>query len=137
MSPLLGTLLQAGDANSANLLALKSWIALDALYRGRGTGTLLTLLCQQLLVSEELCIAGFQKARLASIREAHAALVRLDGDAKSNIDCEATGADYESLRDALVVYDAQLRSAPRLLVRDAQLATANRLFKHLSQPKEQ
>ncbi|WP_143749288.1 hypothetical protein [Caballeronia arvi] len=129
--PLLGSLLRAGASSKANPLSLKSWIALDALHRGCGTSSLLTLLCQQLLISEELCFAGYQTARLASVREARAALVRLDWDAKSRIDWKAAGSDYEALRDALLVYDAQLQSAPGVQVRDAQLATVTRLQDHL------
>lgn len=49
--------------------------------------------------------------------------MRLDWDARSSIDWKAAGTGYEALRDALVVYDAQLRSA--------QLATASRLIDHL------
>ncbi|WP_152979218.1 hypothetical protein [Caballeronia cordobensis] len=135
ISPLLGSLLQVGDS-TADPLALKSWIALDALHRGRGSSNLLTSLCQQLLLSEELCLAGYQKARLSSVREAHAALVRLDWDAKSGIDWKAVGTDYDALRDALFVYDEQLRSAPRTRVRRAQLATASRLLEHLDRNEQ-
>lgn len=64
------------------------------------------------------------------MREPHAALVKLDWDAASMDRWQATEAEYVTLRDALVVYDDQLGSAPRAQVRDAQLATMNRLVDH-------
>ncbi|MDR5784404.1 hypothetical protein QCE63_33825 [Caballeronia sp. LZ065] len=88
---------------------------------------MLTLLAQQLLISEELCVAGYERARLESVREGLAALVRVDVRVTSNSHCILAGADYEVLREALVIYDVQLRTARPARVRDAQLATVSRL----------
>ncbi|WP_143756917.1 hypothetical protein [Caballeronia glebae] len=131
ISPLLGSLMQAAKAGSSNPLLLRSLVALDALHRGKGTTALLTLLAQQLLISEELCLSGYQSARLGAVQDAHAALVRLDREVALNGDWKAAGAQYEALRKAFVVYDAQLRSAPRTRVHDAQLTTTGRLLDHL------
>jgi hypothetical protein len=126
--------MQASEASSPNPHLLRSLLALDALHRGKGTTHLLTLLAQQLLVSEELCLAGYQRAQLGAVQEAHAALVKLDREVPGNDGLKAAGAEYEALRIALVVYDAQLRSATRTQVRDAQLATARRLSGCLDRP---
>ncbi|WP_157696306.1 hypothetical protein [Caballeronia temeraria] len=130
VSPLLASLVQAGDSSIANSLMLRSWIALDALHRGAATANQLTLLAQQLLISEELCLSGYQKSRLQSVRKAHAALVQLDWNTQPNSDCKAPAIEYEALREALVVYDAQLRSAPRAQVRAAESMTISRLLDH-------
>lgn len=136
VSPLLSSLLRAGDTDSTNPISLKSWIALDALHRGRATDSLLTLLCQQLLISEELCKAGYLEARLTCIREAYAALVRLNKSANSNSELRAVGADYEALCHALVIYDAQLLGASCNHVREAQLVMASRLLDYLIRKKQ-
>ena len=131
ISPLLGSIALANGVRGSNPLLLKSLIALDALHRGHATTNLLTLLGQQLLISEELCLAGYERAHLKSVRDAHAVLVKVDGDAVSKHHWKAVGAEYEALREALAVYDVQLRRAPRAQVRDAQLATMNRLLDYL------
>ncbi|WP_238212880.1 hypothetical protein [Caballeronia novacaledonica] len=91
------------------------------------------MLGQQLLIAEELCLAGYAKEQLPSVRRAHAALVQLDWTATPQSDSKAEQAEYEPLREALIIYDVQLRSAPRAQVREAQLAILGRLNKHLDE----
>ena len=117
------------------MLLLNSLIALDALHRGKATKGLLTLLGQQLLMSEALCLAGYEQACLQPVREGHAALVSVDWEAASKSAPCATGAEYQALREALIIYDVQLQSAPRADVEDAQLATLSRLVRHLKGKK--
>ncbi|TCG06701.1 hypothetical protein BZM27_24440 [Paraburkholderia steynii] len=118
VSPLLGKLM-AAEAEP-NPLLLKPYVALDALYRGRGSSGAVTMLGQHLIISEQLCLAGFERAQLGPVRQAHAALVRIDGHAKVGDTWIAEGQDYEALRNALQVYERQLRIAPPTEVRIAQ-----------------
>ena len=73
-----------------------------------------------MIISEQLCLAGFERAQLVPVRQAHAALVRIDGHANVNGAWIAVGQDYEALRNALQVYERQLRIAPPMEVRMAQ-----------------
>ena len=121
--PLLVSKFAASDASSGpNPLLLRAYIALDTLHRGKATRGLFTALGQHLVVAECLCAAGYEKDKLRPLREAHAALVRVDWDARSTNELKAAGEDYEALRTALHLYEVQLRVAPRSEVRLAQLA---------------
>ncbi|MFM0140428.1 hypothetical protein [Caballeronia grimmiae] len=133
ISRLLGSLMGGVNESSPAPLLLKSLIALDALHRGKATTSLLTLLAQQLLVAEELCAAGYQSSHSALLREAHSALIRVYSQATSKSDLKASGDNYEALRDALIVYDVQLNSAPRARIRDAEIAALSRLIRHLEE----
>ncbi|MEX3983986.1 hypothetical protein AB4Y45_33915 [Paraburkholderia sp. EG287A] len=121
--PLLLSKLAAGDVSTGpNALLLRAYIALDALHRGKGTKGLFITFGQQLVIAERLCVAGYEKDQLRALREAHAALVRVDWDARPSNEWKAAGEDYEALRVALQVYEAQLRVVPRSEVRIAQMA---------------
>jgi hypothetical protein len=102
-------------------ISLRAYIALDAFYRGKGSAGLLALIGRHLVVSENLCQAGYGADGLRTVREAHASLVRVDWDAQSGQEWRASGVDYEALRSAFVVYDEQLRIAPRNVVQHAQI----------------
>ncbi|KVP75089.1 hypothetical protein WJ93_06650 [Burkholderia ubonensis] len=128
---LLGTLIKPAGLSDTDMLHLKALVALDALYRGNGTSELLTVLGQNLIVSETLCGAGYVKEGLKAVREGHAALVRVDLEAKEKNQWQAAGRDYECLRDALQVYGTQLGAAPRAEVRKAQIAMVEVLTRHL------
>ena len=110
-----------------NLLLLQPYVALDVLFRGKGSPGVVTILGQHLIISEQLCRAGFEAARLGPIRQGHAALVRIDGQAKEDGSWSAEGRDYEALRDALQVYDRQLSCAPAAEIRMAHTAMSNML----------
>ena len=140
-----------------NLLLLQPYVALDVLCRGKGSSGIITILGQHLIISEQLCRAGFEPAQLGPIRQGHAALVRIDGQAKEDgragfepaqlgpirqghaalvrIDGQAkedgswiaAGNDYEALRDALQVYDRQLTNAPATEIRMAHTAMSEML----------
>jgi hypothetical protein len=115
LSPLLGKLM-AVEAEP-NPLLLKPYVALDALYRGKGSSGVVMMLGQHLIISEQLCLAGFERTQLGPVRQAHAALVRIDGHAKVGGAWVAVEQDYEALRNALQVYERQLRIAPPMEVR--------------------
>ncbi|RQR65435.1 hypothetical protein DIE18_03000 [Burkholderia sp. Bp9125] len=117
---MLGKLMAA--ETEPNLLLLQPYVALDVLCRGKGTSGVVTILGQHLIISEQLCRAGFERAQLGPIRQGHAALVRIDGQAKENGSWRAEGQNYEALRDALLVYDRQLSNAPATEVRMAHTA---------------
>ncbi|WP_159839055.1 hypothetical protein [Burkholderia sp. 8Y] len=120
------------DAKSSDSLPLKALIALDALSRGSATTSLLTLLAQQILISEQLCAAGYEDSKVELVRKAYIALVHVYSDASPDGGVGLGAADYEALREALIVYDTQLSSAPRCRVRDAELATVARLIRRLA-----
>jgi hypothetical protein len=65
-------------------LLLKAFSTLDALHRGKGNQGVFAVLGQQLIVSERLCLAGYQQDELGTVRQAHAAMVRVDWDARSS-----------------------------------------------------
>lgn len=117
----------AAETEPNPLLLLQPYVALDVLYRGKGTSGVVTILGQHLIISEQLCRAGFEQAQLGPVRQGHAALVRIDGQAKEDGTWVAAGPDYEALRDALQVYDRQLRMAPATDIRMAHTAMANML----------
>jgi hypothetical protein len=102
-------------------ISLRALIALDAFHRGKGSAGLLALMGRHLVVSENLCQAGYAPDSLRTVREAHASLVRVDWDAQSGQGWKAEGVDYEALRRAFAVYDEQLRTAPRNVVQHAQI----------------
>ena len=135
VSPLLGKLM-AAEAEP-NPLLLKPYVALDALYRGKGSSGVVTMLGQHLIMSEQLCLAGFEQAQLAPVRQGHAALVRIDGHAKAGGAWIAEGQDYEALRHALQVYERQLRVAPSMQVRTAQTVMVNNLTALKQKPTDQ
>ncbi|KWU26394.1 hypothetical protein AS149_25740 [Burkholderia cenocepacia] len=108
-------------AFGANPLLLKALIALDALQQGKGTRGLFTVLGRQLVVSENLCAAGYLQDMRKTVRQAHAALVRVDWDARPNDEWRASGEDYEALRAAVLVFDEQLLLAPREEILAAEL----------------
>jgi len=125
ISPLLGKLMATEAA--PNLLLLQPYVALDVLCRGKGSSGVVTILGQHLIISEQLCRAGFERTQLGPIRQGHAALVRIDGQAKEGGSWRAEGQDYEALRDALQVYDRQLSSAAAAEIRMAQSAMSEML----------
>jgi hypothetical protein len=117
---LLGTLASEDPSAGANPLLLRVYIALDALQRGKGSNSLFLSLGQHLVIAEQLCRAGFEPDALTTLRRAHAALVRVDWDARSTGEWKADVDEYEALREAILVYEVQLRRAPREAVRLAQ-----------------
>ena len=119
--PLLGALAKPAGLSDSDLLHLKALVALDALHRGNGTSSLLASLGHNLIVSECLCVAGYEKERMPAVREGHAALVRVDMKSEETGRWEAKDGDYAALRAAVEVYGAQLRLAPRAEIRKAQL----------------
>ncbi|WP_126223336.1 hypothetical protein [Burkholderia ambifaria] len=125
VSPLLGKLMATEVEPS--LLLLQPYVALDVLCRGKGSSGIITILGQHLIISEQLCRAGFEPAQLGPIRQGHAALVRIDGQAKEDGSWIAAGNDYEALRDALQVYDRQLSNAPATEIRMAHTAMSEML----------
>ncbi|WP_157641823.1 hypothetical protein [Burkholderia ubonensis] len=136
---LLGALAKPAGLSDTDKLLLRALIALDSLHRGNGTPELVTALGHNLIVSENLCAAGYEKDKLKAVREGHAALVRVDLAAQESKRWQAATGDYESLRDAVQVYDKQLRTAPRAEVRQAQLAMVDVLVRcmKLDTPREQ
>lgn len=102
-------------------ISLRAFVALDAFHRGKGSAGLLALMGRHLVVCENLCLAGYEPDSLRTVREAHASLVRIDWDAQSEKVWKAEGVDYDALRKAFVVYDDQLRIAPRNVVQHAQI----------------
>lgn len=136
VSPLLGKLM-AAEAGPNPLLLLQPYVALDVLYRGRGSSGVVTILGQHLILSEQLCLAGFEQAQLARVRQGHAALVRIDGQAKAGGAWIAEGQDYETLRHALQVYERQLCVAPPAEVRIAQATMASMLAARKQNPAGQ
>ena len=127
--PLLGALAKPAGLSDTDMLHLKTLVALDALHRGNGTSALLSNLGNNLIVSEGLCVAGYEKERMTAVREGHAALVRVDMKSAETGRWEAEGSDYAALRAAVEVYGAQLRVAPRAEVRKAQLDMVDVLTK--------
>lgn len=117
----------AAEAEPNSLLLLQPYVALDVLCRGKGSSGIVTILGQHLIISEQLCRAGFEHAQLGPIRQGHAALVRIDGQAKEDGSWIAEGLEYEALRDALQVYDRQLRLAPATEIRMAHAAMTEML----------
>ena len=134
VSPLLSKLL-AVEAEP-NPLLLQPYVALDVLHRGKGSFGVVAILGQHLIVSEQLCQAGFEQAQLGAIRLGHAALVCIDSQAEESGVWIADGKEYEALRNALLVYDRQLRVAPSANVRIAQARTVSKLTAHLPQPAD-
>jgi hypothetical protein len=129
ISPLLSALSRSSPTGDANPLLLKAFIALDALAQGKGSRGLFAILGQQLVVSENLCAAGYAKESLRTVREAHAALVRVEWDARANDEWHAKGDDYVALRAAVAVLEAQLLMAPRLEILAAELAMTRTLMR--------
>jgi hypothetical protein len=108
---------------------LKALIALDALFQGKGSRGLFATLGQQLVVSEKLCAAGYARDSLRIVREGHAALVRVEWDARENDEWHARGDDYAALRAAVAVLEAQLLTAPRLEILAAELEMTRALMR--------
>jgi hypothetical protein len=106
--------------NTLSLLLLKAFSALDAMQKGKATRAVFATLGQQLIICDELCTAGFAKEQSKTVREAHAALVCADWDARSTGVWKLTDEDYEAVRSAVLVYENQLSSAPHLNVREAE-----------------
>lgn len=104
-----------------SVLLLKAFAALDAMHKGKGTRGVFASIGQQLIICDELCTAGFEKDERKTVREAHAALVRADWDARSTGVWSLTDTDYEAVRQAVLVYETQLRIAPHVDVLEAEL----------------
>lgn len=135
ISPLLGALTRTARAEAgANPLLLKAFVALDALYREKGTRGAFTVLGQQLVISERLCAAGYEAQHLRTVREAHAAMVRVDHDSHTNGVWKIAREEYAAVCDALGVYEKQLFSAPRETVVEATLAMAGILSANAGTP---
>jgi hypothetical protein len=137
--PSLVGALMAKSASFTDLdnISLRALVALDAFHRGKGSIGLLALLGRHLVVCENLCEAGFEPERLRDVREAHAALVRLDWDAQNSAEWKATGVDYEALREALAIYDRQLHLAPRGVVQQAQISMVAKLTIEAAEERQQ
>ncbi|MPW23031.1 hypothetical protein GCT13_41215 [Paraburkholderia sp. CNPSo 3157] len=106
---------------------LKAFSTLDALHRGKGNRGVFAVLGQQLIVSERLCLAGYQQDELDTVRHAHAAMVRVDWDARDTGQWKIADTDYEAVRAALAVYEHQLTVVPRPLVVKALLESARNI----------
>ena len=80
MSPLLRALTFSRAAHEpvTQAMLLQCYVGLDAFRRGHGSRELFTTLGRQLLVAEELCLIGYQPDQISDIREALAAMVRID-----------------------------------------------------------
>lgn len=125
------------EAGPKPLLLPQLYVDLDVLYRGRGSSGVVTILGQHLIISRQLCLAGFEQAQLARVRQGHAALVRIDGQAKAGGAWIADGQDYEALRNALQVYERQLCVAPPAEVQIAQATMASMLAARKQNPAGQ
>jgi hypothetical protein len=113
-------LMQPG-ADIRNTLLLKAYTTLDALHRGKGTRMVFAALGQQMIICDELCTAGFASDSRRVVREAHAALVRADWDARSSEVWSLAGEDYEAVCAAMQVYETQLRTASPNEARQAEM----------------
>jgi hypothetical protein len=127
----MGALLQTESTPPASSQPhlLKSYVALDALHRGAATPGLLTVLGQQFLIAERLCLLGYMTDALRGIREGHAALVRVDLAAEGGPTRHATDEDYLILCRAVAIFEQQLRRAPHRTVLDAELQALELLLK--------
>jgi hypothetical protein len=135
---LIGSLLaKTAVFSELDNISLRALVALDAFHRGKGTIGLLALLGRHLVVCENLCEAGFEKESLRTVREAHAALVRVDWDAQNSAEWKAAGVDYEALREALSIYDRQLQRAPRGVVQQAQISMVAKLTIEAAEERQQ
>jgi hypothetical protein len=137
--PSLVGALMAKSASFTDLdnISLRALVALDAFHRGKGSIGLLALLGRHLVVCENLCEAGFEKESLRAVREAHAALVRVDWDAQNSAEWKAAGVDYEALREALSIYDRQLQHTPRSIVQHAQISMVAKLTIEAAEERQQ
>jgi hypothetical protein len=137
--PSLVGALMAKSASFTDLdnISLRALVALDAFHRGKGSIGLLALLGRHLVVCENLCESGFETENLRAVREAHAALVRVDWDAQNSAEWKAAGVDYEALREALAIYDRQLQRAPRGVVQRAQISMVAKLTLAAAEERQQ
>lgn len=114
VSRLVESLVLRAEVGRSAPLLLKALIALDALRRGKATTTLLTSLAQQLHIAEALCVAGYGSSQVESNPGAYAAVVRVYSKADLNCGVEAADAEYEALRDALVIPRSVAKRPPRM-----------------------
>lgn len=113
MSPLLRALTYSRTAHGpvTDAMLLQAYAALDAFRRGHGSRELFGTLARYLLISEELARLGHHAALLADVQQAHAAMVRLDANEPAGSAWRAEDAEYEPLRSALAILEAQLGDA--------------------------
>lgn len=121
ISPLLRRISVPADGAPVNSHLLKSYIAFDALQRGCVTMGLLAHLGEQLLVSQNLCKAGFLKDNEPAVRAAQEALVDVDDAARDSGPICATEGQLRALREALRILDFQLTTALRGDVLQAEM----------------
>ena len=113
MSPLLRALTFSRAAHEpvTQAMLLQCYVGLDAFRRGHGSRELFTTLGRQLLVAEELCLIGYQPDQISDIREALAAMVRIDTASKEDGVWLMGDAEYGWLCIAFEIFGRQLSLA--------------------------
>jgi len=112
MSPLLRALTYSRTAHGpvTDAMLLQAYAALDAFRRGHGSRALFGALARYLLIAEELARLGHHAHALADVQRAHAAMVALDAS-EADTAWRLDDAEYDALRTALAILDAQLADA--------------------------
>jgi hypothetical protein len=113
MSPLLRALTFSRAAHEpvTQAMLLQCYASLDAFRRGYGSRELFTTLGRQLLVASELCHLGYEPDAIDAIREAQAAMARIDALEKQCGLWLLADTDYAWLCIALESFDRQLSEA--------------------------